>query len=126
MNPTKERTFFERPGVQVTISRLVFGAQTFALANITSVKLRDDGKEIIGQFFLLMAGLAALIFDGWLVKVGGVLAMILAVVLLVRAKSTYSVVLAASSGELQAYKSHDEKEITAIVTAINEAIIARH
>lgn len=120
-----EKTFFNADGISVTNARVVIGGQTYAMSGITSVRSIEEKPSrkgpiilgIIGAICLLPGEAAAIVFG--LILIG------LAVLWFIMTKPTYHVGLVSASGESKALSSKDAAYISKIVTAINEAIIAR-
>ena len=138
-----DTVFFSSGRLTVTKTRFVVGAQTFALSGITSVRAVTFPPDTTGQTLLIVFGvISALISLGVfssmstsngaaMLVVGLILALLAALLfwLAVREsraqKPTYCVILRTSGGEVTAYQSHDLVFITLLLTALNEAIIAR-
>ena len=128
-----EEVIYSDSSVSISTSRIVIGATTYALRNITSVKMSFTPAKsgcaialiVLGALFLLggLAGAgngAGSVITGLLV--GGIIAG--AGVLWMRSNKTdYHVMIASSSGEAKAMTSKDKAQIETIVGAINDAII---
>lgn len=111
-----EQQFFSAPGVQVTSSRFVTGGQTIALANITSVNHAPPNRAPG-----ILLAIIGVVLTAFLPPVGIVL-LIVGVLAAVLAKAT--LVLVTAAGEVRPLKAKRET-VEAVVTALNEAIIAR-
>lgn len=117
----EEQTFLNEGSVTVTNARFIVPSQTFAMAGITSVKNSEEPPKrsypvicgIIG--FLCLSG----------APVFGIGLLIVAVVWWIGQKSNYHVLLATAGGEMKALSSTDGAFISKVVTAINEAMVAR-
>lgn len=117
-----EKPLLNEGGVVVTSVRFIVRAQTYAASGITSVKhLREEPSRGVELFFIIV-GLVALASGNWPVGIG-----IFAITYFASRgrKPTFSVVLTSSSGEAKALSSDDEKFIGRVVTALNDAIVAR-
>ena len=136
-----EQVFFDTPvmnasrkrvRVQVTQARFVVGEQTFAMAGITSVRHKVVKRSKVGALLGLGLGLAFLILGtqtpitGQAVSVLGVILLIIGTIALGYAlQEQHTVALTTASGETTSIVSKDRGSITSIVSALNEAIIAR-
>ncbi len=131
----EETVFLSEGGMFVSISRVSLGGTTYATANITSVSKRVRPARrgcatilvVLGTLMALASldaltsnissGLGALLISGIILGLG---------VLWYRSlKPTYLLVFASSSGETEAMSSQDEALIDRVVSAVNEAIVAR-
>lgn len=116
-SPSGERTFLASNGIVVTNARFAVGGQTYAVANITSVK---SAPKNIGTGVILIIFALLLMLASWKAAL---------VVAAVGAASIWlapaTVVLATAGGEVKALQSGDGKFIQAVVAALNEAIISR-
>jgi hypothetical protein len=135
MNQAAEQVYFEGEGVRVTRQRFQVGAQTHAMANVSSVKFhRHDPPSGFPMFLFVVAGVTLLpaAFALW-VKAWAVGAFFGAFVIgcsawavwLLRRPPQYSVTLVTGAGEMQALLSADHARIKTIVDALNEAIVSR-
>lgn len=119
-----EQTFLNEGGITVTNTRFIAGGQTYAMSGITSVKTLKHTPSKKGPIVLIILGLLGLAAPdeakiiGFLLLAGGIAWLVLN-------KPKFSVMLSSASGEVEAYTSKDEKFISNVVNAINEAIIAR-
>jgi hypothetical protein len=124
-----ENVLFKRGDVTVTNSRFIVGSQTYAIRNITSVKVEklDSNEQQPGLWiFLGVIGVLFGAFDkSWTIVLGGLaVAAFGAYSTLNRKKMIYSVVLTTASGEVKACTSEDGKHIGSIVKGLNDAIAA--
>ena len=127
-----EDIIYSDNNVSISTSRIVIGATTYALRNITSVKMSFTPAKsgcaialiVLGAIVLLAslgggngAGSAVMgLLVGAVIAGGGVLWM--------RSNKTeYNVMIASSSGEAKALSSTNKSQIETIVGAINDAII---
>ena len=129
-----EIVFYESAEVKVTNLRFITGKQTFEMCEVNSVKsTRTKGPRIgLAVFLGLVASFWAMCF---LYSLGGhsVLRTMFfgAVTALVaftsigyfRQRFEYNVVLTTSSGEVPALTSTDDALVSAVVTALNEALV---
>ena len=120
----EEKNFFNQGGVSVSNSRMMYGGQTYAMSDITSVKSFEKTPSRIVPIILIIVGLFGLAAgkDGIIVAlllIGGGIAWLIA------QKSDYSVLLTSASGEVKAYTSKDKDFVGKIINAVNEAIVHR-
>lgn len=131
MMPPSEQTFLSEGGVLVTNTRFVYAGQTYAMANVTSV--RADPQSV-GCFAILLL-------------VGGAIAIVVGVAQMVQGSSpaplltglvaapfgaflawtqmvTY-VILHTAGEERRTLASKDRAFVARIVAAVNEAIVHR-
>lgn len=121
----EETTIMKEGDVTVTNARLIFAGQTYAMSGVTSVKMFEQKASkapaifafLIGGGLLLSMSMGGFIFGALLCAAGYWLWK--------AAKNTYQVRLATSSGEATALSSKDRPWIERVVTAINDAIVAR-
>ncbi len=113
----------------VSTSRVILNNTTYALRNITSVKMTvTPAKKGCAIVLIILGALVALCGlpskDAILptLIVGGIL-IGLGIVWSNSAKADYHVTIASSSGEGNALTSRDKAYIQKIVNAINEAIV---
>jgi len=113
-----ETVFYDWDGVRVTASRIVVNDQTYALGQITSVKVDCTPPKTRGAGVLIAVGITLGII-GFLVALNdvgtGIPALLFAgvvgligFVLKRRAKGTYAVVVRTASGEQKALVSQDQ------------------
>jgi hypothetical protein len=134
-----DAVFLDEGGILVSKTRFMVHSQTFALANITSVKVGKIPPSV-GQFVMgLLIGLALALFGvaicaggerdslvlGVALAVGGLLLAGFALFMMMKAKPSYAVVLSTAGGELKTCISKNPDFILRVVGALNEAIVAR-
>jgi hypothetical protein len=125
-----ERVFFERGPVRVTKSRFQVGAQTYAMAAVNSVSysLKKEMNTLILSIAIVGALVLLSLMDKF-VPVGGLVCLlgIPALAYWVHRSQTTkgTVVLTTSSGQIQALEDADSAYITAVVEALNNALVAR-
>ena len=134
--PSKEATFYSDKTVAVTDLRVIIGGTTYALRNITSVRMAFTPPRMVKPVLLLVAGL--LILFAALVPmtdmqpapigvyiIGG--GMILGAILwMIGAKTKYHVDISSSAGEVHVLTSHNKLYVQRIVESINRAIVENH
>jgi len=134
-----EQTFFESGGITVTQARFVVRGQTYAMQGVTSVRRQVEVEEPSkGCSIALIAFGALSVLAGFIAfseSVGAGFVTLLVGVAIVfggikwfqskKATTTYIVTLNSASGESRALESEDQAFIDQIVTALNNAIIAR-
>jgi hypothetical protein len=129
-----ECTIYSDENVNVTTARVVIHGTTYALRNITSVKMASTPANtgcaiLLRQFGILMLFGAFLAFVGAEVGSGFVILLFAGGVLtgamfwLRACKPSYHVAIASASGESHALTSKDKQYISKVVESINDAII---
>jgi hypothetical protein len=113
-----EQTFFNEGGCMITNARFTTAGQTYAMANVTSVKTAQDSIVLALLFFL--GGIISLVAQAWLVGlicmgIGG---------LFIYFRQTH-VVLHTAGAEQKALSSRDRNFIARVVQALNDAIVHR-
>ncbi len=127
-----EPVILRSKNVVVTKSRFIVGSKTFSVRGITSVQAVEIPASYSGQIvviiFGIVMGLAAFANDlrgaGAVLLVIALMLLITGVTLLFTVKPKYQVVITTSSGEITAYESRDDQDISSVVHAVNEAIVA--
>ena len=137
---SQEQVFFQHGNVVVTRQRFVTAGQTYVMQNITSIGMRRL-KPAKGFTWLVL--FACLGYLGYEINTQGLdvdalfnsgralwmaLAALLAFLCLMRivlVRSKYVVLLHTAGGELRALTSKDRKFISAVVHALNQAVVAR-
>ncbi|MGA2436854.1 MAG: DUF6232 family protein [Bryobacteraceae bacterium] len=129
----QEETLHSDNVVSVTTTRVIIRGTTYALRNITSVRMAFTPPKTGCAIILLIFGIIALLgaFVGFSQSVGsGIVGLIfagviigLAILWLRSLKTDYHVAIASSSGEANALTSKDKAYIEHIVNSINEAIV---
>lgn len=109
-----EEVFFERGDIKVTSARVIFGAQTYALSGVTSVRNTEIKPEKLWPIILIVVGLFLCVIPS-----------IIGIIWLVKMKTEYAVTFATAGGEVRAFTSQDGALVTEIVNAINNAIVHR-
>jgi hypothetical protein len=125
-----EEVIYSDNTVSVSTSRIVIGGTTYALRNITSVKMTFAPAKTGCAIALIVLG--ALIFVVGLAQggqtvigslLGGAIIGGLGFLWFRSCKTDYFVAIASSSGEVRALTSKDKSYVEKIVAAINDAII---
>lgn len=125
-----EEVIYSDNTVSVSTSRIVISGTTYALRNITSVKMTFAPAKTGCAVALIVLG--ALILVGGLAQggqtiigavFGGAIVGGLGFLWLRSCKADYFVTIASSSGEVRALTSKDKAYVEKIVGAINDAII---
>jgi hypothetical protein len=128
MNAT-ESMIYQDGTVQVSTSRAIVNGVTYAMANVTSVRMLVEPPS--RGFATLMIGFGALLliigFSAGSFGTGftGVIIGGIGVLIYMSQKANYLMLIGSSSGEKNALKSQDHNYIQSIVEAMNHAIIAR-
>jgi hypothetical protein len=133
--PPKEETFYSDDTVVVTNMRIIIRGATYALRNITSVKMLFTPPRLVKPILLLIVGLMILLAAFMPINenapapasayiIAG--AMIVGAILwMCSAKTMYHVNLWSASGEVHALSSINRTYIERVILSINEAI-AKH
>lgn len=131
----EEKIFYELDGIKVTNSRFVVDQATYPISNISSVKtsFRKPSKVfrtfavilIIFGIFCLFAAITGPQGAQMGSIIFGLLCLAFGISRFKKAKAEHMVVLATSGGEMQAYRTHKQEVIIAIVDALNDAIVHR-
>jgi uncharacterized integral membrane protein len=131
VQPPEERLYFDNV-VAVTTTRVIIGGTTYALRNITSVKMMYTPPQIGWPLSLLVFGL---FFLGLSVLFPGsdgtpIIAYIFlgawiagAILWMVMTKTRFHVNLSSASGEVHALTSKNKAYIERVVLSINKAIV---
>lgn len=130
---TGETTIYSDRDVTVTTSRIICGSTTYALRNITSVKLSvAEANRHAGLLFMalgvVLVILGAIGFDlrgseRFGAFFAGLVFAIPGYAHWRHASNDYHLAIAVSSGEVQAFTSKNRQQVEKIVAAVNEAII---
>jgi hypothetical protein len=130
---TREETIYSDGAVTITNLRIIIGAATYALRNITSVKMLFTPPRLVKPILLLIVGLMVLLAAlmpmsedapapvGVYVLAGAMIGG--AILWMCKIKAKYHVGLSSASGELHALTSNNKAYIGRVVTSINEAIV---
>jgi Family of unknown function (DUF6232) len=116
-----DEVFFHEAGIVVSRTRFVVRSQTFALANISSVRGVETPPSRTAPIVLLLLGLLAVFASVWF----SLLLIAACIAWMWFQKSTFSVVLTAAGGEVTAYSSYEKLYIHRVLEALTQAIIAR-
>lgn len=130
-----EKVFLNEGNMFVSISRVMLAGTTYSTGNITSVSKRTKPAQrgcaivliAVGALFVLVAlagfadsfltGIVALLIAGAILGAG--------ILWFKSLKPTHLVIFASASGESKALNSKDEALIDRVVSAVNDAIVAR-
>ena len=129
----EKETIYSDNNVSVTTTRVMITGTTYALRNITSVKMAMTPANKGCAIILLITGACVLLAAFGIMGQNagsGFGALIFAVAILAGAifwlrslKPTYHVAISSSSGEARALSSGDQGYIAKIVQSINDAIV---
>lgn len=130
MHPQAEVTHYSHGSVQVTNARAIIGSTTYAMANITSVKMAKKRANPWFGIFLAVLGvilfLVAITGDQNTVEIIVTAVMAVAgIAIAATRRSRYIVRIGSASGESDALISKDQETIESIVGAMQQAIIER-
>lgn len=123
MEEKEEKVFYKDASVQVTQSRFVTNAKTFAMRNISSVTLFKIKASRAFQIFIIIVGALMLINSD--TRVFGIVLALAGILILYFTKDSYSVRISSNSGESDGFVSKDKELVQKIVNAVNDAIIHR-
>lgn len=135
MNQT-ETSILSEGGVTVTTHRAIFPSATYAVANVTSVMLRQRPPNKSWPQLFLVIGSFIFIMGGWFLTEGMGTDAILPLLLggfigtlgflwLRSLKPTFLVYVGTAGAEQQAFESYDKAAAQRVHTALNDAIIQR-
>lgn len=116
-----EQTFFQHEDVLVTNTRFVNSGQTYAMSNVTSVKGFEQKPKRFWGIVILVIGLGI----GTDFLLPGLLIAAPAAYYLYKQKTKFHVMLATASGEVSALSTYQREYLDKVVSAVNQAIIAR-
>jgi hypothetical protein len=132
-NHMAEENIYNDNNVSITTARIIVSGTTYALRNITSVKMTETTGNSGCAVALIIVGLISFSVAVRSIANGTgpvVLPLLFAGGLLVggmawfrRVKPTFHVTIASSSGEIRALSAMNRPYIETIVGAINEAIV---
>lgn len=114
----EERVLLSDGAVAITATRAVFGATTYAIRNLTSVRSSAKTTPALAALIAFVIGGVALFSNPFF----GIPILAIGGYVLWKRKTTYTVVLATSGGETSAFESADPAQVQRIVAALNEAI----
>lgn len=125
---SEEEIIYSDSRASVSTSRVVIDAKTYALRNITSVKMSvtpaKRGCAVVLLIFGIICALIGLATkDGIVAAVIGLVVGGLGLLWMMSVKEQYHVTIASSSAESHALTSTDRPYIQKIVDAVNEAIV---
>lgn len=122
-----ETVFYEGPGVTITTTRAVFFGTTYPMANVTSVRLREEPRPFL---FALAGACGALL--GFLTHKPfpdfGLVCFVvgLVCVAIYAAHSVkFWVCIGAAGGETSACSFKKREDAQAVIDSMNEAIVRR-
>ena len=125
-----EEIILQDDNVSVTTARIVIHGKTYALRNVTSVRMGKipvkngcAGLLLLGGVVLLLVGASTAQQDGPGVLILGLVVAVVAAFWLSQLKTLYSVTIASAAGEAHALKSANQTYIASVVEAINEAVV---
>jgi hypothetical protein len=134
-----EKTFYQAENVLVTSHRVVFGGDTHVVRNITSVSAaklppnRKAGRIIAVVSFLVAMCIAVASnrtgqpnFIPGIIMFLGLAGTVVGLVLSFTAKPRFGVSFVSGSGVINGLISTDQKTISDIVSAINQAIVEKN
>lgn len=132
LNTPTERVFYDESGVKITNARAIFRNKTYAMAQISSVRVDTRQPKRGGAIAVFIIG--ALVFlagiSGGKEFAGasflGIILIVIGGVWLASLKPTHALQLGSSSGETQAISyTKDGAMIRAIHDAISDVLIHR-
>jgi RsiW-degrading membrane proteinase PrsW (M82 family) len=128
-----EETIYSDNAVVVTNMRVIIGGATYALRNVTSVKMLFTPPRLVKPILLLIIGLMILLAAFFPINenapapasvfvIAGMM-IVGAILWMCSAKTKFHVGLSSASGEIHALTSKSRAYIERIVVSINEAIL---
>lgn len=132
-----EPTYYsDENGVRITPTRLIIpgktgneGPSTYAMANITSIKIEKRDPNRWGGIITALIGLILIVAGAGFNSIGvilfGVVLLGAGIAWAVLLKPTYHLRVSSASGETDALNSKDKQYVDHVVTALNEALIKR-
>jgi hypothetical protein len=128
-----EETIYSDNSVNITTTRVIISGTTYALRNITSVKMGMTSANPGCAIILLVLGVLVLLgalsslasnFNSGMMMLFWAAGIIAGGVLWLRScKPSYHVAIASASGEARALISKDKHYIEKIVASVNDAIV---
>jgi len=136
IDKTEPSYYSDENGIRITPTRLIIpgkshneGPSTYAMANITSVKMEKHNPKRFGGIIIALIGAIsiaiAVISHTEAIIGGGGIFIILGIIWAVLLKPKYHLKVSSASGETDAFISKDKQYINRVVIAINEALIKR-
>lgn len=128
-----DKVLFAEGSVTVSLTRLVLGGDTYAMANISSCKVRfteeqDDRLNLqrsVAVVASVVLGVAlAILLHPFVMVVGGI-GVVAAFMYIRPGYKLFHLYIGTNSGEMEALSSRDEKLIRQIERSINDAIVER-
>ncbi|MEH6306198.1 DUF6232 family protein [Olivibacter sp. CPCC 100613] len=113
--------FYQDGDIIVTQSRYIAQATTYAMRNISSVKLKKIPAERRMAIIMFLGGFLMLFSSD--ARVIGVLLIAVAITLFVYIKDEFAVRISTNAGETNTFISKNREHVQKIVDALNEAII---
>ncbi len=117
-----EQVFLDERGVKVTKARFIVPDQTYAMSGITSVTFDKVNPSKKGPIFIIAIGLLMLGIE----IVARLFFLAIGIVLFLRRKPTYYIILRSASGEKRALHDKNGAWIEKIITALNDASEAKN
>jgi hypothetical protein len=114
-----DETIFQEAGITVTKAMLTTPTKGISIANTAGVSKWVKVPSKKTPIILIVVGVLTLFI------VVGLIPLIIGIVMLVKNKSSYVVLLDTSSGKSEAFESKDEAFVDRIVVAVHKAIAAR-
>ena len=134
MNDASEITILKEGNVKITNLRAVIGMRSYAVSNITSVKMRvKEPNMFLPVFFTVNMGICSILiaisnmeaYAQWLQT--GLYAAITGILLfLISRKTKYSVHINSTAGELRILEGNDKDYVERIVKSIEQAIVLQN
>jgi hypothetical protein len=130
--PTED-TIYSDNTVIVTNTRIIIGGASYALRNVTSVKMLFTPPRLVKPILLLIVGLMILLAAFMPINenapapasvylISGIM-IVGAIFWICKAKTKYHVGLSSASGEIHALTSTNKHYIEKVIVSINEAIV---
>lgn len=129
-----EKVYLDENNVLVTSKRAVLSGTTYALNNITSVKMSKKDPDHGCMLILTLAGVLGVLIgifvlqdgaSGWAWVILGAIMAVGGGTVITQSKPDHIVRLGSASGETNALSSKDQAFIMRVTEALNDAIIDR-
>ena len=123
-----EQVFLDEDEVKVTHARFMVPGQTYAMSGVTSVAFDQDNPSKKGPVIVIVIGLLLMLIgfaEDATTGIIGFFILVAGIVWFLLLKPTYYVTLHSASGESRALESKDGEWIEEVITALNDAIVAR-
>jgi uncharacterized membrane protein (UPF0136 family) len=116
-----QHILFSQPGVRVSFNQLVAHEHTYAISNITSIKLEIIDFKHSPELLCILLGVALLFTEGALFLFG-LFSIMAGIMGFFTTKTDYSLVIGTAAGEKRVLLSHDMQYMDMIISALEIAM----